>query len=117
MRHGTSSTIAGAVLKVASGRPTWIGRACRAGIPSSVAMRTVSSSARASSPSAMRVSASWRTSSGACDHAGKAARAAATARSTSAGVPSGMRPATSSVAGLTTSSTWSEDGATQAPST
>ena len=38
------------------------------GMPSSVAMSTVSSSARASSPSAMRVSAAWRTSSGACDH-------------------------------------------------
>ena len=49
-------------------------------------------------------------------NAGKAAFAAATARSTSAALPRLMRPATSSVAGLITSSGFGEAGSTQAPS-
>jgi hypothetical protein len=44
-----------------------------------------------------------RSSGAVADHAGKAARAAATARSTSAATPSGIRPTTSSVAAPYTS--------------
>ena len=49
-------------------------------------------------------------------HPSKAARAAATALSTSAADPSGTRPMTSSVAGFTTSITSPVDGRTQPPS-
>ena len=49
------------------------------------------------------------------DRAVAAARAARTARSTSSGVPSGTRPMTSSVDGLTTSIVASELGSVHSP--
>ena len=56
-----------------------------------------------------------RSSAGVCDQASKAARAACTARSASSAVPSGTRPTTSSVVGLTTSIEPSPAGSTHSP--
>ena len=63
----------------------------------------------------MALHSATRSATGVSLHAGKASRADATARSTSSGVPSGMRPMTSSVEALTTSMEPLPAGATHSP--
>ena len=58
-----------------------------------------------------------RSATGVAAHPSKAARAAATARSTSAAEPSGTWPITASVAGLTRSMTSDDAGVTHPPPT
>ena len=72
-------------------------------MPTSWAMQLAMSMVRAPSASEMRWRYFPRSSMEVCDHVGNAALAAATALSTSAGVPSGMVPITSSVLEFTTS--------------
>ena len=67
-------------------------------------------------PSAMRVRYLARSSTDVCDHAGNAALAALTARSTSFASPAGIVAMTSSVVELMTSSVSLPEGSTQAPS-
>ena len=102
-------------LKVRIGTPTWIIRESVIGMPSSWAMMAAISSPRASMPSATAVSSAARSCQGVCDQASNASRAAATARSTSSGVPAGIRPMTSSVVALTTSMVSLPAGSTHAP--
>ena len=87
------------------------------GVPTSMLMRRATSACLASSPAAIPASHAAR-SPGAVSlqPVSKAARAAATARSTSAAAPMAMRPITSSVEAERTSSTPGEDGACQRPS-
>jgi hypothetical protein len=73
------------------------------------------SSLRAASPAAIARISSARSTSPVCDQLSKAARAAATARSTSSGLPCGMRPITSSVAAFTTSIVSLPVGSTHSP--
>jgi len=68
-----------------------------ADMPLTRLINSASCSPRASSPSARARIAAVRSATGVRDHAGNAARAAATARSTSAPPPRGTRPMTSSV--------------------
>jgi hypothetical protein len=86
------------------GRPAWIMWASLIGMPTSWAMSAATSSIRSPSACAIRVIQSARSSTDVRDQPSNAARAAATARSTSSAVPSGIEPMTSSVAALTTSS-------------
>ena len=67
-------------------------------MPTSVAIAIAISSARLPSSAEMRRSASARSAGGMVDQPSKAARAAATAASTSVASPSGMRVIGSSVA-------------------
>ena len=97
------------------GRPAWTIIARAIGDPSSCAIRPATSSWRSWSLAETAAVSATRSSSGVVLQASKAVRAAATARSTSAGVPSGTRPMTSSVAALTTSMVSCEDGWTQSP--
>ncbi len=99
----TSWSSAGIDANVAIGMPTWTRRASLRGIPTSRAMRSAMSSARAPSPPAMAWSSSARRSTGVPAHPANAPYAAATARSTSSGTPAGTLPMTASVLGLTTS--------------
>ena len=115
--HGTWATTWGIELNVIVGRPAWIIRDRPIGIPSSAATVAAISSARAASPSPIAASSSTRSPTGVCDQPSNASRAAPTARSTSSAVPWGMRPITSSVLALTTSSVSEPDGATHAPPT
>ena len=98
------------------GRPAWIIPAQVIGIPTSPAMTSAISPLRAASPSWRRRRYFWRSSTSVWLQAGKAALAAATALSTSAAVPLGMRPMTSSVAALITSIVPEPSEATHAPS-
>ncbi len=75
------------------------------GMPTSWATSVPISGTRALRASASRSTALARSSTEARDQSSNAPRAAATARSTSAGPPSGTVPMTSSVAALTTSIT------------
>ena len=111
----TCSTICGIEPKVMIGRPAWIIAESCTGMPSSDAMRTASSSWRSWSLPEMAAHMAARSSAGVVLHDSNASRAAATARSTSAGVPCGMRPMTSSVEALTTSMVSLPSGATHWP--
>lgn len=87
------------------------------GLPISVEMRVVSSSIRPWMSCEARARISVRSATGRSDQSvwSKVWRAAATARSTSALVASGTRPATSSVNGLMTSMVPVPDGSTSSP--
>jgi hypothetical protein len=104
-------------MNVVIGRPTWMICDSRTGIPISSVMSLASGSMRDWSPSAMRCRYFARSSAEVSAHPGNASFAAATARSTSSGVPSAMRPTTSSVVGLTTSIVSVPVEDTQAPPT
>ena len=80
-----------------SGRPTWTSWENSRGMPTSWVMRSASASVRSASASPTAVSSAVLSATGVADHDGKAARAAATARSTSAIDPSGTVPMTCSV--------------------
>ena len=86
------------------------------GMPTSWAMTVAISSVRASRPSWMRVRYLARSSTLVWLQPANALRAAATARSTSAAVPSGMVAITSSVVELMTSSVPVPSDGTQVPS-
>ena len=101
--------------KSIAGSPAWICRASGSGIPTSAATRAAISSARSASAALIAVQASTRCSTGTCRQASKPARAAVTARSTSSGVPSGIRPITCSVVESITSIVPSPDGSTHSP--
>ena len=103
--------------KSMAGSPAWIVRDWASGIPTSAAISAASSSPRAASPAAIPCSASRRLSNGTADQASKPARAAATARSTSSGVPSGTRPITCSVVESSTSMLPEPAGSTHSPPT
>ena len=66
-------------------------------MPTSAATSAAISSPRSASAALIAVQASTRDSTGTWRQASKPARAASTARSTSSGVPSGIRPITFSV--------------------
>ena len=85
------------------GKPAWICFAIGSGMPTSCATSIPISSMRAARPAESFCSMAARSATGVCDQDGNAAFAAATARSTSAGVPSGIRAMTSSVLELVTS--------------
>ena len=87
------------------------------GLPALTASSSANSSPRASSASAILSSACARSPGTVVDHFPKAARAAATARSTSGSVESGARAISSPVAGLSTASVAPSPGALHAPST
>ncbi len=97
------------------GRPAWTIIASVIGEPSSCAIRPATSPWRSCSLAEMTAVRATRSSSGVALQSSKAARAAATARSTSSGVPSGTEPMTSSVAALTTSIVARDVGFTQSP--
>ena len=99
-----------------AGRPAWIRCDSFLGMPTSREIRSAISSLRAASPSAMAWTYFTRASRSWADQSSNARRAAATAASTSAAVPSGMVPMTSSVEGSTTSIAPVPVEATQAPS-
>ena len=109
-------TTCAAMPKLAFGRPAWMIWASFTGMPTSWATTVAISSVRASRPSWMRVRYLARSSTLVWLQPSKALRAAATARSTSAAVPSGMVAITSSVAELTTSSVPEPADGTQVPS-
>ncbi len=100
---------------VTDGSPAWIMRDSVSGMPSSVAIRTPSSSPRSASFAPIAPPAARARSGEVCDQESKAARAARTARSASSGVPSGTRPITSSVVGLITSIVPEPAGSTHSP--
>ena len=102
--------------KAPMARPTWIGPDSDSGMPTSREMTEASSSVRAARPSEIRARSLDLSAAGVADHAGKAAAAALTARSTSSGVPSGILPMTSSVVELMTSSVPVPVEATHTPS-
>ena len=97
------------------GEPAWIMVASFTGMPTSPAISLPISSMRAFNPSWILKRYAARSGAGVTDHASNAARAAATAASTSAVVPSGMRPITSSVEALMTSMDFVPMGAAQWP--
>ncbi len=111
----TSWTSCGISEKLAVGSPTWIIRVSFSGMPISVAISAASSSPRSFSLAPTAASSSTRSSGVVLDQESKAARAARTARSASSGVPSGIRPMTSSVEGFTTSIVPSPAGSTHSP--
>ena len=114
--HVKSAATWAAAVNELSGSPTWTSWDSTRGMPTSWVMRSARSSIRAPRASATLVKSAVRSSSGRVDHAGKAALAAATARSTSSVVPSGMVPMTSSlVESITSIDPEPVDGA-QAPS-
>ena len=113
--HLTSPTSSGIEENVSDGSPAWIIFDRPIGIPSSVVISAASSSPRSPSFSPMAAQRRARSSGGVCDHESNAARAARAARSASSGVPSGTRPMTSSVVGLTTSIEPSPAGSTHSP--
>ncbi len=86
----------------AAGNATWAVRDIPIGEPISAVIAWAISSVRAARPAPRRRSTSARCCGVVADQAGKAARAAATARSTSAAVPAGVSATTSPVAGFTT---------------
>lgn len=92
-----------AALKCPDPRPTWKPPASAAGAPISSVSAAARSPARFWYSSRMFWSTSTRSSRVVVDQPGKARRAAATARSTSAAEPRATLPQTSSVAGFTTS--------------
>ena len=100
----------------AAGRPAWMSMLRFSGMPTSPATVCAISAMRAPRPSVMRWRYFARSSRGVFDHAGNAALAAATAFSTSSGVPSGIVPITSSVVELMTSSDPAPVEGTHAPS-
>ncbi len=99
-----------------AGSPAWIMLAHMRGMPSSSEMVWAISSLRAARPSAMAWTYLPRSSGEVRPQVSNAALAAATARSTSAGVPAGTAAMTCSVDGLMTSMVSVPAGATQAPS-
>ena len=101
--------------KLIVGSPAWIMCASLIGMPSSCAISAAISSIRALSACAIRASQSARSSTVVSDHVSNAARAAATARSTSSALPSGMLPITCSVVELMTSITPLPEEATHSP--
>src|SRR4051812_49403676 len=86
------------------------------GMPTSPAITCAISAMRAWRPSPMRCTYLARSVTGVSAHEGNARRAAVTALSTSPGVPSGIRPMTSSVVEFTTSSQPVPVDGTHAPS-
>ena len=113
--HSTRSSCSGIEPKSIVGSPAWIAFDSATGMPSSEATSAAISSERSASLAAMPAHASARAVIGVWLHVSNASRAAATALSTSAGVPSGTRPMTSSVAGLTTWIVLSVAGSTHSP--
>ncbi len=97
------------------GNPTWTNWERMRGIPTSWVIRSARDSLRASSAWPTLVNRAVRSATGTALHPGKARRAAATARSMSAAVPSGTVPATSSVVGSTTSMVEDPEGSDQTP--
>ena len=108
--------MAAVLLKVIRGRPAWTMRLRFFGMPTSWDTTVAISSMRACRPSVMRLRYLARSSTEVCDHGPNAALAALTAASTSSGVPSGMRPITSSVVELMTSMVPVPVDGTHAPS-
>src|SRR6266581_7294738 len=95
--NGNSPTIWANEPMTIVGRPAWIIIDRLSGMPTSAVTTLAMSPMRALSPSCNRWRYLARSSTGVADHARKAALAAATALSTSAAVPSGTVPMTSSV--------------------
>ena len=102
-------------MNVIVGSPAWTAVDRPIGMPSSCAIVAAISSLRAARPAAIARIRFARSTSGVCDHDSKAARAACTARSTSSGVPCGIRPITSSVDAFTTSIVSDPAGSTHLP--
>ena len=98
------------------GRPAWTAFATLSGVPSSSPTVRAISPARPASASCSLPSTAPRSAIGVSAQPGNAARAAATARSTSSAVPAGTWPMISSVAGFSTGIVSSDDDAVQAPS-
>ena len=98
------------------GRPACTMRLSHFGMPASRVTTVAISSMRAPRPSAMRVQNLARSSGLLAAHSGKAARAALTAASTSAALPSGMRPNTSPLVESNTSIVPDPWDGTHAPS-
>ena len=113
--QGTSEATWAIDPKSIAGRPAWIVRASASGMPTSAAISAAISSARSASAALIAVHASTRCSTGTSRHSSNPARAAFTARSTSSGVPSGMRPITCSVVESTTSIVPEPAGSTHSP--
>jgi hypothetical protein len=112
--HGKLAATAAAVADEPIGSPTWTVRENEIGEPISAVIEAAMSPARAFRPSEMRWATAIRSSTGVPDQPGNAARAAATARSTSAAVPAGTVATMEPSAGLTTSMT-SRPPATRSP--
>lgn len=98
-----------------TGLPTWIARASLIGMPTSPAISWASASLRAFRPSAIFWMISARLGAGVAAQPSNAARAAATAASASAALPSGMVPITASVVEWITSMVPLPCGATHWP--
>ncbi len=113
--HAIWPTSDGCDPKVIAGSPAWMPIDWAMGMPSSAEMSAAISSARSCRRTATAAHSSARSSTGTCDQPSKAARAAATARSTSSAVPAGMRPMTSSVVALTTSIVSLDEDAVHSP--
>jgi hypothetical protein len=103
--HCVCSMQSGIVANDIVGRPAWIIIDRFIGMPTSREISAAISSPRAASAAAIARQASSRSAIDDCDQTSKAARAAATARSTSPAVASGTRPMTSSVVESITSRT------------
>ena len=112
---GNSAAMSAIDRNTSTARPTCTRREVAIGVPTSRLIISASCSTRASSPSARARRAAARSAMGVRDHAGNAARAAATARSTSAPPPRGTRPMTSSVRLSITSMSPSPVGWTHRP--
>ncbi len=99
----------------AMGSPTWTSWERTSGMPTSWVIRSARDSIWAPSASLTLVRMAVRSATGVADQAGKAAAAAATARSMSSRVPSGTDPMTSSVVESITSIDPDPEDGTQAP--
>jgi hypothetical protein len=112
---GKSAAMSAMERNTSTDRPTCTRREAAIGVPTSRLIISASCSPRASRPSATARSAAARSGTGVRDHAGNAAWAAATARSTSGAAPRGTLPMTSSVRLSTTSMSPSVSGLTHRP--
>ena len=114
--NAKSRAVAGTPPVVAAGIPAWIMVDMPRGIPISSEMSVPISPMRAPNWPARPSIRARRSSSGVAAQPSKAARAAATAASTSTAVPAGTEPMTSSLDGLMTSMLPSPSEATHWPS-
>ena len=110
------SAVAAACLKLLIGSPTCTSCDSHLAMPVSLEMVVAISSMRAPRASPMRLRYLARSSTGVVDHVSKAARAAATARSTSPAVPAGIVAMTSSRHESITSMVSEESEGVQDPS-
>ena len=113
--HSCSASSWGIEPNVVVGSPAWMRLESLTGIPTSWVINAAISSMRAPSAAAMRPIQSERSCTEVCDQLSNAARAAATALSTSSIVPSGTDPITCSVVELITSRTPAPVALTHSP--